>query len=147
LHRLEPNGRSAALPNMNDLAETRGAWRQQADRIRELDYLLAQPAFVQTDSKASDTAATAPASRCEQTRQDNLARLRAVREQMHEHLLNTLAAARELVTRIHLAKYTGSPSLAELAQQINSLFTSSRENVVAQVDSATSPHRPPSESP
>ena len=63
----------------------------------------------------------------EQTRQQNLARLREIRQQMHQRLLETLAGVRELVTRIHLAKYTGTPAPSELANQITSVMAGSAE--------------------
>ena len=96
------------------LIEIQGAWRLQAERIRELDRLLVQPAFVESVSVASQTDR---AAHCEQSRQQNLARLRAIRQRMHQDLLGTLGGVRELVTRIHLAKYTGTPASSELIAQ------------------------------
>jgi hypothetical protein len=104
-------------------AELRAAWRAQADKIHELDRLLAQPAFAEAGSPAS--AGESPecperAAHCERARRANIDRLRTVRGQMHADLLNTLGWVRELVTMIHLAKYTGAPAsrAEELVLQI-----------------------------
>ncbi|MBC8114480.1 MAG: hypothetical protein H7062_08895 [Candidatus Saccharimonas sp.] len=107
-------------------AELRTAWRQQAERVRELDCLLAQSSF-DVASPASTSAATPVESptrsriqTCERTRTENLLKLKHVRQQLHDDLMATLAWVRELVTMIHLAKYTGAPAsrAAELVQQI-----------------------------
>ena len=89
--------------------ELRAAWHTQAARIRELDRLLAKPAFAEPFThrlvgSSGDRVVTA-----ERARSENVARLRAVRDQMHGGLLDTLARVRELVTMIHVAKYTGAP--------------------------------------
>ncbi len=99
--------------------ELGSAWRAQAGRIREIDGLLAR----------GDPEARPPASgpeageRCrqsEQARQANLARLRQVRGRAYEDLMGTLAWVRELVSMIHLAKFTGAPAsrAEELVAQI-----------------------------
>ena len=56
----------------------------------------------------------------EQTRRANLARLHDVRNQAYEDLMGTLAWVRELVSMIHLAKFTGAPAsrAEELVAQI-----------------------------
>ena len=56
----------------------------------------------------------------EQSRRENLTKLQCVREQWHGDLLATFAWVRQLVTMIHLARYTGEPAsrAAELVQQI-----------------------------
>jgi hypothetical protein len=108
------------------LAELRTAWRLQADRIRELDELLKQPEFV---SSTTDEA-LGPHERIHsslQARQENIDRLRQVRRQLHEDLLGTLAWVRELVTMIHLAKFTGAPAsraeelIAQIAASVQGL--------------------------
>ncbi|MES2794264.1 MAG: hypothetical protein V4719_31915 [Planctomycetota bacterium] len=120
--------------------ELRCAWRQQAERIRELDRLLAT-----TDVEATRIdAGSAPAAEnllvaikgmtvleadsssakritfSEQSRRENLSKLKRVRQQWHDDLLATLASVRQLVTMIHLARYTGEPAsrAAELVEQI-----------------------------
>ena len=107
-------------------AELRTAWRQQAERVRELDRLLAQTSFDVTSSEPNATSAEAESPTvnriltCERTRTENLLKLKHVRQQLHDDLMATLAWVRELVTMIHLAKYTGAPAsrAAELVQQI-----------------------------
>ncbi len=107
-------------------AELRTAWRQQAERVRELDRLLAQTSFDATvpDSTLATSPVASPAMNriqtCARTRSENLLKLKLVRQQLHDDLMAMLAWVRELVTMIHLAKYTGAPAsrAAELIQQI-----------------------------
>ncbi|SRR5258708_7041112 len=100
--------------------ELRLAWRAQADKIRDLDRILGQ--LVPTDMVANAPAAK-PGDRIASSqvaRQSNISRLHALRDRLHADLLNTLAWVRELVTMIHLAKYTGAPAsrAEELVMQI-----------------------------
>ena len=101
-------------------AELRTAWYAQAQKIRELDSLLANTAL--STSAAAKTAENSNERvvHSERARRENIARLRAVRERLHRDLWNTLAWVRELVTMIHLAKYTGAPAsrAEELVVQI-----------------------------
>jgi hypothetical protein len=111
-------------------SELRATWRTQADRIRELDSLLVQPEFVagsasvENETVGRDEGSIAGGDerirQTEESRRENIARLRAVRRQMHDDLLGTLAWVRELVTMIHLAKFTGAPASRgeELVAQI-----------------------------
>jgi hypothetical protein len=104
------------------LRELGTAWRAQAVRIREMDRLLdhaapAQPGPMPTLSEPDSS------DRCrqsEQARRTNIARLRQVRNQAYEELMGTLAWVRELVSMIHLAKFTGAPAsrAEELVAQI-----------------------------
>ena len=120
--------------------ELRATWRQQAERVREMDRLLsageneaATSASPHTDcdersvreepAVVEDQADASPASRIEtseRSRKENLTKLKRVRQQWHDDLLATLAWVRQLVTMIHLARYTGAPAsrAAELVQQI-----------------------------
>ncbi len=97
------------------------AWRAQAARIREMDRLLARTGPADHERPP----ATAPdlSDRCrqsEQTRRVNLERLRQVRSRAYDDLMGTLAWVRELVSMIHLAKFTGAPAsrAEELVAQI-----------------------------
>lgn len=101
------------------LEELRIAWKAQADRIRQIDQLLAQPS-AQVDSLAEVAADVASARHSEKTRQDNIRQLSALRNRMHADLVGTLAWVRELVTMIHLAKFSGAPAARaeELVTQI-----------------------------
>lgn len=74
---------SALRPERDRLNELQTAWRRQAERVRELDRLLAQPAFLATEPVNYESAVTERAAQCEQSRQQNLSRLRTIRHQMH----------------------------------------------------------------
>lgn len=122
------------------VGELRSAWRAQAERIRELDLLLSSPEMAvphggtdcqsvrdagRIDNPAygeSDApfAVTDRLRQSEQARLENLRRLREVRRRLHDDLVGTLAWVREVVTMIHLAKFTGAPAsrAEELVAQI-----------------------------
>jgi len=98
------------------------AWRAQAERIREMDRLLAkaESADRQAAPAVTGEGASDRYRHSEQTRRANLARLREVRNQAFWNLMGTLAWVRELVSMIHLAKFTGAPAsrAEELVAQI-----------------------------
>jgi len=100
--------------------ELRVAWHAQADKIRDLDRILGQ--LVPTDAAVNAPAAKASEriASSHTARQANITRLRTLRDRFHADLMNTLAWVRELVTMIHLAKYTGAPAsrAEELVMQI-----------------------------
>ena len=113
------------------LHELRSAWTAQAERIREMDRLLALPEDAETS--ALDPPLAAPcarpqpvptvADRLRQSRMarwQNIDRLRRIRQRAYEDLMGTLAWVRELVSMIHLAKFTGAPAsrAEELVAQI-----------------------------
>lgn len=104
------------------LDELRAALSVQASRIRNMDALLAQT--VEPTADRPDTKQEAPDEarwlKSEQARRDNLARLCQVRRQAYIDLRATLAWIRELVSMIHLARFTGAPAsrAEELVAQI-----------------------------
>lgn len=104
------------------IEELRLAWRAQAERIRELDRLLASPGFredsIATNDAMQDDAHWIQSTRT--TRQENIARLRELRSQLETDLMTTLDWVRELVTMIHLARFSGAPAsrAEELVAQI-----------------------------
>lgn len=121
------------------ITELRMAWRQQAQHIRELDQLLQRAptdtplaaitspdpnqAAAQSGERGlsdQDTRYQSQIERCERTRHENVLKLRQVRRELYDELMATLAWVRELVSMIHLAKYTGEPAsrAVELVQQI-----------------------------
>ncbi len=102
------------------LTELRSAWKLQAARIRELDLLLQEPAFADSDDDEEPGFINERSRHSEQARQQNIERLAQVRRQLYDDLMGTLAWVRELVTMIHLAKYTGAPAsrAEELITQI-----------------------------
>ena len=106
------------------LVELRGALGSQAARIREMDALM-----VRTSQEAVSPPAEEGAHErllidrralSEQARRKNLRRLQEVRRRSYDDLMGTLAWIRELVSMIHLAKFTGAPAsrAEELVAQI-----------------------------
>jgi hypothetical protein len=105
------------------LHELRSAWVAQAERIREMDQLLARPEYVEGAGTGLASAGAENSERLrhsQQVIQRNMDRLRQVRERALADLLGTLAWVRELVSMIHLAKFTGAPAARaeELVAQI-----------------------------
>jgi hypothetical protein len=111
--------------------ELRGAWTAQAARIREMDRLLSLPdcadepqtGAVSLAVPAEASASPAVSDRLRQSwlaRRRNVERLRRVRQRAYEDLMATLVWVRELVSMIHLAKFTGAPAsrAEELVAQI-----------------------------
>jgi hypothetical protein len=101
------------------LRELRTALTAQAARIREMDRLLdvdgAAPDGPIDEAEPGDRR-----SRSERARRANFDRLRRVRRHAHDDMMATLAWVRELVSMIHLAKFTGAPAsrAGELVAQI-----------------------------
>lgn len=132
LKSLDGWSENALADERSRISELRIAWRHQADSIRQLDRLLLESS-APTPSQSSDPAlasmgATSESDQVvpksviphEESRSQNLQKLKRVRRQLYEDLMATLAWVRELVTMIHLAKYTGAPAsrAVELVQQI-----------------------------
>jgi hypothetical protein len=102
------------------------AWRAMAGRIRDMDRLL---------SSWDDTQAE-PSSTLEMrvrqslaSRQQNLERLRQIRQRAEVDLLASMASVRELVSRLQLTRFTDAPTgqaeelLAEIAAALDRLST------------------------
>jgi hypothetical protein len=119
------------------IRELREAWTVQAQRVREMDRLLALPQYSLSGPEVSSlprnrqfplltthhSPLTSPNDRLLQSREacrQNIERLRQVRHRAYEDLMGTLAWVRELVSMIHLAKFTGAPAsrAEELVAQI-----------------------------
>jgi hypothetical protein len=106
------------------LRELRTAWTAQAERIREMDRLLHRPEFREAGANwpAAPLGAGIPerVRSSQQVIEQNVERLKQVRERTLTDLLGTLAWVRELVSMIHLAKFTGAPAsrAEELVAQI-----------------------------
>ena len=100
--------------------ELRVAWHAQAAKIRELDRILGQLALTETAVNPVAAHLSERIASSHRARETNIARLLALRDRLHADLMNTLAWVRELVTMIHLAKYTGAPAsrAEELVMQI-----------------------------
>jgi hypothetical protein len=107
------------------LQELRSAWRSQAERIRQLDALLADSSGANDYPLTPEAAATSSPPtdrrlRSDHARAANIRRLHELRKRLLDDLLGTLAWVRELVTMIHLAKFSGAPASRadELVSQI-----------------------------
>ncbi len=111
--------------------ELRSAWTAQSERIREMDRLLSLPEYAAGPGSSPAIGPAEPAAslssitsdrlrHSQQVRQQNIERLRQVRQRAYEDLMGTLAWVRELVSMIHLAKFTGAPAsrAEELVAQI-----------------------------
>ncbi|HVA48474.1 MAG TPA: hypothetical protein VNH11_19070 [Pirellulales bacterium] len=106
------------------LVELRSALATQAARIREMDALMARTE-IEAGGVPETVAEDGPLvvdrrALSEQARRKNLGRLREVRCRAYDDLMGTLAWIRELVSMIHLAKFTGAPAsrAEELVAQI-----------------------------
>jgi hypothetical protein len=98
------------LREKDRLGELRSAWTAQAQRIREMDRLLAMP---ENKSRLGPEVGNERVVHSEQARQRNLERFQKLRARAYDDLMATLAWVRELVSMIHLAKFTGAPARAE----------------------------------
>ena len=134
-HSASTDGRKACWSTSDrGWTNCESAWRSQAARVRELDRFLAQPEAGAVETfAATKNDATGPASerrqKSEQGRLENLRRLDQLRRRMFDDLLATLAWVRELVTMIHLAKFSGVPAsrAEELVAQIATAVEGLRE--------------------
>jgi hypothetical protein len=114
------------------LNELRSALCAHADRIRQMDALLAR---VNTQGAIAWQAVAPPddpTDRCRQSelaRTQNLGKLAEVRRQSHADLMATLAWIRELVSMIHLAKFTGAP--ASRAEELVAQIAAAVEGIAA----------------
>jgi hypothetical protein len=139
------------------LDELRMAWRSQAARVRELDGLLTQPDCIVPEmvTDASDGQPASSSDRrteSERGRWENIRRLHELRRRMFDDLLATLAWVRELVTMIHLAKFSGAPAsraeelVSQIAAAVEGLREASNwcdaqpESGVALVEVSNAPH-------
>jgi hypothetical protein len=106
------------------LDELRLAWITQAERIREMDRLLCRPEYAGLDGtvmpEKPDGALNERLRGSQLVIRQNMDRLKQVRRRTLDDLLGTLAWVRELVSMIHLAKFTGAPAsrAEELVAQI-----------------------------
>lgn len=130
------------LAHENDrFHELSAAWRVQAERIREMDRLLARTIPAASGPEANDRW-----RHSEQSRRANLDRLRHVRDRAFDDLMGTLASVRELVSMIHLAKFTGAPAsraeelVAQIATAIEGISAVTWQD--AQRDSTVRPSGP-----
>ena len=107
------------------IRDLRAAWLAQAERIREMDRLLALPEFAGDEAPEPPPALSSSAAddrlrSSRQARRQNVERLRRLRRRAYDDLVGSLAWVRELVSMIHLAKFSGAPAARaeELVAQI-----------------------------
>jgi hypothetical protein len=101
------------------IRELRSAWLAQAQRIREMDQLLARPEYAApADEPALEADPRLRSSLL--SRRQNVERLGRLRRRAHDDLTRSLAWVREVVSMIHLAKFSGAPAARaeELVAQI-----------------------------
>ncbi len=101
------------------LRDLSAAWLAQAERIREMDRILARPEYA--DEAVPDLPAVGDRlQNCRQARLQNVERLRQLRRHAYDDLMGNLAWVRELVSMIHLARFSGAPAARaeELVAQI-----------------------------
>jgi hypothetical protein len=101
------------------IRDLRTAWLAQAQRIREMDRILALPEYA-TEEDAALPAADDRLRNSRLARRQNIERLRRLRQRAYDDLTGSLAWVRELVSMIHLAKFSGAPAARaeELVAQI-----------------------------
>jgi hypothetical protein len=96
------------------IRDLRTTWLSQAQRIREMDRLLALPDYANEpdlEPAPSPTAADDRLRSSRQARRQNVERLRHLRRRAYDDLTGSLAWVRELVSMIHLAKFSGAPAV------------------------------------
>jgi hypothetical protein len=151
LSRLDGWAEDVLARETDRIRELRAAWNTQAARIREMDQLLQQPGFADSTTHESAQDLTA-GERCRESleaRRTNIERLAAVRRRAHDELMGTLAWVRELVSMIHLAKFTGAPPsraeelVAQIAAAVEGISQVTWQEEVPPVDAAVKrrPHR------
>jgi hypothetical protein len=102
------------------LHELRTVWNAQAKRIREMDRLLSLPVGAPLAANPGEGTFSERLRNSQEAIRQNRHLLHQVRERTFQDLLGTLAWVRELVSMIHLAKFTGAPAARaeELVAQI-----------------------------
>jgi hypothetical protein len=120
------------------LGELRAALVAQADRIRQMDALVERErtnhAAHEVPLAADDALPNERWQRAQQARADNMLRLAGICRQSRADLMATLAWIRELVSMIHLAKFTGAPAaraeelVAQIAAAIESISSLSTDD-------------------
>jgi len=103
------------------LQELRSTWTAQAGRVREMDQIMARSRDVQTEPELLSGSERVRGS--QEVIRQNLELLGQVRQQTLDDLLGMLARMRELVSMIHLARFTSAPATRaeELIAQIDAV--------------------------
>jgi hypothetical protein len=108
LHSLDGWAEGVFAREKGRLDELRAAWAAQAQHVRDIDRLLAR--IGRSDDEPDDPAASDRVRASRIAVRQNTERLRTVRARSYQGLVETLAWVRELVSMIHLAKFTGAPA-------------------------------------
>jgi hypothetical protein len=97
------------------IRDLRTAWAAQSQRVREMDRILANPETPDESSPADERS-----QQNRKARLENIERLRRLRQRAFDDLAASLTWVRELVSRIHVAKFNGSGAkrTQELVAQI-----------------------------
>jgi hypothetical protein len=137
LHNLDGWAEDIPTREQDRLQELRSAWSVQANRIREMDQLLSRPEYVGVKGELPTVWADAPEqvrSSQEMIRQ-NIERLRQVRQRTEAGLLGSLARVRELISMIHLTRFTDAPVhrtgelVAQIAAEVHGLSATNWSDV------------------
>lgn len=102
------------------IRDLRTAWLAQAQRIREMDRLLSLPDYAVEADDLPPGMADERLRNSRTARRQNIDRLWGLRRRAADDLARSLAWVRELVSMIHLAKFSGAPAARaeELVAQI-----------------------------
>jgi hypothetical protein len=121
LQSLDGWGETLRERGQGRLQQLRSAWTALAGRVRDMDQILARSRSVQTEGALFLGAERARDSQ-EAIRQ-NFELLEQVRQQTLDDLLGVLARVRELISMIHLARFTGAPAsrAEELVAQLGTV--------------------------
>lgn len=118
---------SSAIRTLNGSAanlstnEIKLAWQRHTKRIHEMDELLTNISKQKSAELPNST--NGRVNESEQARQQNFERLGRVRETAYENLMSSVASVREVVSMIHLARFTDETE-------------TSTDRIAAQIDSA-----------
>ncbi len=88
--------------------QLRTVWSTQAERIREMDQILVRSRDV--PAEAALLAASDRVRESQEVIRQNVEQLGQVRQRTLDNLLGMLARVRELVSAIHLARFTAAPA-------------------------------------
>jgi hypothetical protein len=136
LSSLEGWGEDMRARGQDRLQELRSAWVLQAGRVREMDRIIERARNLPPDGELLSGSERIRGSQ-EAIRQ-NLERLGQVRQQTLDELLGLLARVRELVSMIHLARFTSAPAARaeELVAQLGTLTSARQEHRETQKERA-----------
>jgi hypothetical protein len=121
LQSLDGWGENLRERGQERLQELRSTWIAQAGRVREMDQIMARSWGVQQEGDLWSGSVRVHES--QEMIHKNLERLRQVRQRTLDDLIGMLARVRELVSMIHLARFTGAPAsrAEELVGQLGAI--------------------------